>query len=42
MATVVISDKFGGPGTACVGSWDAMHTFSSRKVGGNFGKNKAC
>ena len=41
MATVVISDKFGGPGTACVGSWDAMHTFSSRKVGGNFGKNKA-
>lgn len=41
MATVVISDKFGGLGTACVGSWDAMHTFSTRKTGGNFGKNKA-
>lgn len=41
MATVVISDKFGGPGTACVSNWDAMHTFSTRKIGGNFGKNKA-
>lgn len=41
MATVVISDKFGGLGTACDGSWDAMHTFNTRKSGGNFGKNKA-
>ena len=41
MATVVISDKFGGPGTVCVKNWDAMHTFSTRKIGGNFGKNKA-
>jgi len=41
MATVVISDKFGGKGTSCEGSWDAMHTFSTRKSGGNFGKNKA-
>ncbi len=41
MATVVISDKFGGNGTACDGSWDAMHTFGTRKAGGNFGKNKA-
>ena len=41
MATVVISDKFGGPGTVCVNSWDAMHTFSTRTKGGYFGKNKA-
>lgn len=41
MAVVVISDKFGGKGTSTVGSWDAMHTFSTRKSGGNFGKNKA-
>lgn len=41
MATVVISDKFGGLNTACDGSWDAMHTFNTRKSGGNFGKNKA-
>ncbi len=41
MSVVVISDKFGGKGTACEGSWDAMHTFSTRKSGGNFGKNKA-
>lgn len=38
---VVISDKFGGKGTACQGSWDAMHTFSTRKTGGNFGKDKS-
>ena len=41
MSVVVVSDRFGGKGTACQGDWDAMHTFSTRKIGGNFGKNKA-
>lgn len=41
MSVKVISDKFGGLGTACQGSWDAMHTFSTRKIGGNFGKDKS-
>lgn len=41
MSVKVISDKFGGIGTACQNSWDAMHTFSTRKVGGFFGKDKS-
>lgn len=37
MSVQLVSGRFGGKGTATVGSWDAMHTFSTRKSGGNFG-----
>ena len=38
MATKIISGSFGGPGTPAVGSWDAMHSFSTRSSDGFGGK----
>jgi hypothetical protein len=38
MASKTVSGIFGGAGTPAVGSWDAMHSFSTRRVDGFGGK----